>query len=79
MEIGAEMTPEQYTAKMRILVAAGADEQIIALAREHGNEIHPQLTDDELDGLYGVIESAVMAVDLEAMTRRSPAASAAST
>lgn len=37
MEIGVEMTPEQYTAEMEALVAVGADEQIVARApvRKH--------------------------------------------
>ena len=75
MEIGVEMTPEQYTAEMEALVAVGADEQIVALARQYGNTIHPQLTVDEIDRLFGVIESAVMALDLKATVVKTPVSS----
>jgi hypothetical protein len=76
MEICVVMTFAHYKAQMATLVAAGADEDIIELARVHGATIHPQLADDELDRLYGVIESAVMAVDLKVAMLEESTASA---
>jgi hypothetical protein len=69
------MTPAEYKAQLAALVIAGEDEKIIELSQAYGATIHPQLDDDGLDRLYGIIESAVMAVDLKTAMLEESAAS----
>jgi hypothetical protein len=59
------MTPREYLKRIDALLAAGEQQAILDLAGRYGPEVHPRLTDAEMESVGGVLECCAMAVQLE--------------
>jgi hypothetical protein len=59
------MTPQEYVAQIEQLVAAARDREALELAARVGPSMRDALSAEQFHKLGWILESAVMAVDLE--------------
>jgi hypothetical protein len=62
------MTPEYYIEQIRALIGAGQDQEALDFSARYSRDLHPGLSDAELDLVSGMLEGAAMAVSLERAT-----------